>query len=49
MVTNLGAGTYEEKLKKAGLTSLKERRKRGDLRGLQDAKRNKSSGEGKVV
>ena len=31
MVTNLGAGTYEEKLKKAGLTSLKERRKRGDL------------------
>ena len=31
MVTNLGAGSYEEKLKKAGLTSLKERRKRGDL------------------
>ena len=31
MVTDLGQGSYDEKLKRAGLTSLKERRKRGDL------------------
>ena len=31
MVTDLGPGTYNEKLKQAGLTSLKERRRRRDL------------------
>ena len=31
MVTDLGLGAYEEKLKRAGLASLKERRKQGDL------------------
>ena len=31
MLSNVQGSTYEEKLKKAGLTTLKDRRERGDL------------------